>query len=79
MTHHLLCNHHNSLDREFAVAMVEEILQAGSEKVDDQDVVEALLAEVIHIRDTGYTLSAFIRPTMKSERGVTAVRAPKPR
>ena len=35
--------------------MVEQVLQTGTEEVDDQDVVEALLAKVIDIRDPGCT------------------------
>jgi hypothetical protein len=31
--------------------MVEKVLQTGTEKVNDQDVVQALLTEVIHIGD----------------------------
>lgn len=50
-THHLLCYHDDGLDGEFAVAVVEQVLQAGTQQVNDQDVVEALLAEVVHIRD----------------------------
>jgi hypothetical protein len=33
--------------------MVEEILQGWTEQVDDEDVVKALLAKVINIRDAG--------------------------
>jgi hypothetical protein len=31
--------------------MVEKVLQTGTEKVNDQDVVQALLTEVINIGD----------------------------
>jgi len=34
------------------MAMVEEIFEAGSEEVDDKDIVKAFLTEVINIRDT---------------------------
>lgn len=50
-TYHLLGYHDNGLDGEFPVAVVEEVFQTGSEKVNDQDVVQAFLAEVIDIRD----------------------------
>ena len=33
--------------------MVEQILQTGAQQVDDQDVVQALLAKVVDIRDPG--------------------------
>ena len=52
-TDHLLCYHDDGLDGEFAVAMVEKVLQAGPQQVNDQDVVETLLAEVVDIRDAG--------------------------
>ena len=45
--------------------MVEQVLQAGAEKVDDQDVVEAFLAKVIDIRNPGW-----MRSVMLLERGV---------
>jgi hypothetical protein len=54
-TYHLLRYHDNGLDGELAVAVVEQVLQAGPEQVDDQDVVEAFLAKVIDIRDPGCT------------------------
>lgn len=37
--------------------MVEQILQTGTEQVDDQDVVQALLAEVVDIRDPSCNMS----------------------
>lgn len=48
--------------------MVEQVLQAGAEKVDDQDVVEAFLAKVIDIRNPGW-----MRSVMLLERGVYVV------
>lgn len=33
--------------------MVEKIFKRGTEKVDDEDVVQTLLTKVINIRDTG--------------------------
>lgn len=50
-THHLLSDHDNSLDREASVAMIEEVFQAGTEQVDNQDVVKTLLPEVVDIGD----------------------------
>lgn len=40
--------------------MVEEIFQTGSQKVDDQDVVEALLPEVVNIGDSGCRQSVVV-------------------
>lgn len=54
-TYHLLGYHDNSLDGELPVAVVEQVLQAGAEKVDDQNVVEAFLAEIIDIRNPSCT------------------------
>ena len=50
---HLLGDHDYSLDRELPVAVVEQVLQTGAQQVDDQDVVQALLAKVVDIRDPG--------------------------
>lgn len=52
-TDHLLGDHDYSLDGELPVAVVEQVLQTGAEEVDDQDVVQTLLAEVVDIRDPG--------------------------
>jgi hypothetical protein len=41
--------------------MVEQVLQAGAEQVDDQDVVQALLAKVIDIRNPGCDMLAWAR------------------
>ena len=54
-TYHLLGHHDDRLDGELSVAVVEEVLQTGSEKVNDENVVETLLAKVIDIRDPGCT------------------------
>lgn len=37
--------------------MVEQVFQTGSEQVDDQDVVQSLLAEVVNIRDASCKMS----------------------
>jgi hypothetical protein len=50
--YHLFCHHHNRLDGEAAVTQVEQVLKTGPEEVDNQDVVKALLAKVIDIRNT---------------------------
>ena len=54
-TYHLFRRHADGLDGELAAAHVEEVLQVGPEKVDDEDVVEALLPEVVHLRDARCT------------------------
>jgi len=49
--YHLFGYHDNRLDGKFPVAVVEEILQTGTEQINHQDVVEALLPEVVDIRN----------------------------
>lgn len=56
-TYHLLGNHDNCLDGKLPVAVIEKILQAGAEKVNNEDVVETFLTKVIDIRDPGYWMS----------------------
>jgi len=56
-TYHLLRNHHNGLCRESSVTMIKKVFERWSEKINDEDVVEALLAEIIDIRDTRYSPS----------------------
>lgn len=57
ITHHLLCYHYHSLGGESSIAVIKEVLQRWSEEVNDQDVVKALLAEIIDIRDPSYSES----------------------
>jgi hypothetical protein len=57
--HHLLGHHDDGLDGEASVAVIEEILQAGAQKVDDEDVVQALLAEVIDVGDAGWRVRLY--------------------
>jgi hypothetical protein len=52
-TYHLLGDHDNSLGGESAVAVVEEILQTRTKKVDHENVVQPLLSKVINIRNAG--------------------------
>ena len=52
-TNHLLRYHDDRLDGELPITVIEQVLQAGSEQVNDQDVVEAFLAEVVNIRNPG--------------------------
>ena len=51
--YHLLCSHADSLDGELAPTHVEQVLQARPQKIDDEDVVQALLPKVVYLRDTG--------------------------
>lgn len=51
--YHLPGGHADGLDGEFPAAHVEEIFETGAQKVDDEDVVQALLTKVVDLRDTG--------------------------
>jgi len=51
-TYHLLGHHHHSLGGKPAVAVIEKVLKTGTEEVDDENVVQALLSEVVDIGDT---------------------------
>ena len=51
--YHLFRDHDNCLDRESPVAMIEEIFQAWSKEINDQNVVEPFLAEVVDIWYSG--------------------------
>ena len=50
---HLFGDHHHRLDGETSVAMIEKVFQRRTEQVDDQNVVQAFLAEVVDIGDAG--------------------------
>lgn len=45
-THELICEEQNGLERKMFVADLEEILQGGSEEIDDHDIIVALFAGV---------------------------------
>lgn len=53
MAHHLLSHHYNSLGGEPAVAVIEEILEGRTKKVNHQDIVKTLLSEVVDIGNAG--------------------------
>lgn len=54
-TYHLISKEQDGLERELAVAKVEEVLERGSKKVDDHGIVVALLAVPSDERDTDTT------------------------
>lgn len=45
-------DHDDSLDRESPSTSVEKVLKRGTEQIDDEDIVEAFMAEIINVRDT---------------------------
>ena len=58
--------------------MVEQILQTGAQQVDDQDVVQALLAKVVDIRDPGCDVLVkfgYIRGRCQAASGVCSTTA----
>lgn len=50
----MLGNHDYGFDSESSVTVVKEIFERWAEKVDYENVVEAFLAEIIHVRNAGY-------------------------
>lgn len=50
MTYHLLGSHADRLDAELAATHVEEVLEVRAEEVNDEYVVQTLLAEVVDLR-----------------------------
>jgi hypothetical protein len=53
--HHLARGHADGLDGELAAAHVKEVLETGAEEVDYEDVVQALLSEVVYLGNSGWT------------------------
>ena len=49
--HQLVCQHEHSLETELAVAEVEEVLQAGTQQVQDHDIVVTFHAIPPHVWD----------------------------
>jgi hypothetical protein len=64
-TNHLFCNHDDGFNRKLPIAVVEEVLQTRSEQIDDQNVVQALLAKVVDIRNTRWAMSVTVKQTRK--------------
>lgn len=52
-TYHLSCCHAHSFDRKLPSAHIEEVLETWSEQVNDEDVMEPLLAKVVYLRNAG--------------------------
>jgi len=53
MTYHLLRYHDNSLYRELPVAVIKQVLKTGAQQINNQDIMQALLTEIVHIGDPG--------------------------
>lgn len=52
-TYHLFRDHDNGLDRKPTITIIEQILETGTQQVNDQDVVQPFLAKVVDVRDAG--------------------------
>ena len=50
-TYHLIGEHEHRFEGKFALAVVEEVLERGSQQVDHHNVVVALYSEPVHVRD----------------------------
>lgn len=53
---HLVSEHQNGLEGEFALAVVQKILEGGPKEVDDHHIVVAFDSEPMYVRDTDATL-----------------------
>lgn len=60
-TYHLLGDHDNGLDGESAVAVVEEVFETGTEKVNHQNVVKTFLPKIVYIGNTGCNSLAYFQ------------------
>lgn len=52
----MLRDHDDSFHGELAVAVIEEVFQAGAEQIDDQDVVQTFLSKVVDVGDSSYAM-----------------------
>lgn len=64
---HLFGNHNYCLDRELAVAVVEQVFQTWTKQVYDQYVMETFLAEVVDIGDPGATDEDLVCPVFVTQ------------
>lgn len=60
---HLFGRHAHRFDRKLPPTHVEEVLQAESKEVNDENIMQAFLAEVVDLRDPNTTRKNSIRPT----------------
>lgn len=50
----MLGYHHDSLDRESSIAVIEKVFKRRSKKVDDENIVQTLLAKIVYVRYSGW-------------------------
>jgi hypothetical protein len=48
-THHLFCYHDNGFYGESPVAVVEEVLQRGTKKINDENVMQSFLPKIVDV------------------------------
>ncbi len=53
-TYHLISEHKNGFEGEFALAVVEKVFKTGSKQVNHHDVVVALNSKPVDVRDANY-------------------------
>lgn len=49
----MFCYHDDGFGGETTIAVVEQVLERRSKEINDEDVVKAFLAEVVHVRYAG--------------------------
>lgn len=52
--YHLFGYQNDSLQGESPPTHVKQVFERGAQQIDNEDVMETFLAEVVHVRDTGY-------------------------
>lgn len=62
VTHHLPRSHAYRLDRELAPTHVEQVLEAGPQQVNNQDIVQALLTEMVYLRNAHCARGSVLHP-----------------
>lgn len=52
-TYHLLCSHAHGFHSKLAPTHVEQVFEVGTEEIDNEDIVKALLSKVMDLRNAG--------------------------
>ena len=51
-TYHLISEHQHSLEGELSLAVIEQVLQTGSQQINNHDIVVTLDAKPVNVRDS---------------------------
>ena len=70
MTYQLICQKQDSLEAEFAIAEVEEVLKRGAEEIDDHCIIIAFGSEPANERNTDTTCKSLVDLGLVLELGV---------